>query len=107
MNQGTLVVFNLDPSISNAELTKIFSKYGEVKEIRETPNKKHHKFIEFYDTRDADKAMKALNKMEIKVIYSFLIILIKIRERKLKLNLHVQEVHEDNLCINGKALNLH
>jgi hypothetical protein len=33
----------------------------------ETPNKKHHKFIEFYDVRDAEKAMKHLNKTEIKV----------------------------------------
>eukprot|EP00010_Vexillifera_abyssalis_P008857 CAMPEP_0201550488 /NCGR_PEP_ID=MMETSP0173_2-20130828/6836_1 /ASSEMBLY_ACC=CAM_ASM_000268 /TAXON_ID=218659 /ORGANISM="Vexillifera sp., Strain DIVA3 564/2" /LENGTH=638 /DNA_ID=CAMNT_0047960469 /DNA_START=381 /DNA_END=2297 /DNA_ORIENTATION=+ len=65
-NQGTLVVFNLDPSISNEELRDIFGKYGEIKEIRETPNKKHHKFIEFYDVRDAEKAMKNLNKTEIK-----------------------------------------
>jgi len=39
---------------------------GEVKEIRETPNKKHHKFIEFYDVRDAEKAMRHLNKTEIR-----------------------------------------
>lgn len=66
LNQGTLVVFNLDSSITNDELKSIFSKYGEVKEIRETPNKKHHKFVEFYDVREADKAMKALNKVELK-----------------------------------------
>lgn len=39
---------------------------SEIKEIRETPNKKHHKFIEFYDVREAEKAMKMLNKTEIK-----------------------------------------
>jgi len=66
LNQGTLVVFNLDPAITNDELKIVFSKFGEVKEIRETPNKKHHKFIEFYDVREADKAMKNLNKVEIK-----------------------------------------
>ena len=65
-NQGTLVVFNLDPSISTDELRSIFGVFGEIKEIRETPNKKHHKFIEFYDVRDAEKAMKQLNKTEIK-----------------------------------------
>eukprot|EP01103_Thecamoeba_quadrilineata_P014435 TRINITY_DN4310_c0_g2_i1.p1 TRINITY_DN4310_c0_g2~~TRINITY_DN4310_c0_g2_i1.p1 ORF type:complete len:831 (+),score=148.37 TRINITY_DN4310_c0_g2_i1:133-2625(+) len=65
-NQGTLVVFNLDPNISNEELKSIFGYFGEIKEIRETPNKKHHKFVEFYDVRDADKAMKHLNKTEIK-----------------------------------------
>ncbi len=65
-NQGTLVVFNLDPSTTNEELKVIFGGFGEIKEVRETPNKKHHKFIEFYDIRDADRAMKNLNKTEIK-----------------------------------------
>lgn len=65
-NQGTLVVFNLDPSTQNDELKAIFGQYGEIKEVRETPNKKHHKFIEFYDVRDAERAMKVLNKTEIK-----------------------------------------
>lgn len=65
-NQGTLVVFNLDPATMNEELKGIFGSFGEIKEIRETPNKKHHKFIEFYDIRDAERAMKSLNKTEIK-----------------------------------------
>jgi len=65
-NQGTLVVFNLDPSTSHDELLQIFGGFGEIKEIRETPNKKHHKFIEFYDVREAEKAMKMLNRTEIK-----------------------------------------
>src|SRR5690606_21547476 len=47
------------------ELKDIFGAYGEIKEIRETPNKKYHKFIEFYDVRDADKAMKNLNKTDL------------------------------------------
>lgn len=65
-NQGTLVVFNLDPATTNEELKEIFGMHGEIKEVRETPNKKHHKFIEFYDVRDADKAMKLLNKSDIR-----------------------------------------
>ncbi|KAJ3694218.1 hypothetical protein LUZ60_009698 [Juncus effusus] len=65
LNQGTLVIFNLDPSVSNEELRLIFGTYGEVKEIRETPHKRHHKFIEFYDVRAADAALRALNKSEI------------------------------------------
>ena len=65
-NQGTLVVFNLDPSITKEELMEIFGVHGEIKEIRETPNKRHHKFIEFYDVRCAEAAIKALNKTEIK-----------------------------------------
>ena len=33
INQGTLVVFNLDPSVSNDDLRVIFGAYGEVKEV--------------------------------------------------------------------------
>ncbi|KAG2265817.1 hypothetical protein Bca4012_076837 [Brassica carinata] len=65
MNQGTLVVFNLDPSITNDDLLVIFGAHGEIKEIRETPHKWHHKFVEFYDVRAAESALKALNRCEI------------------------------------------
>ncbi|GMH30238.1 hypothetical protein Nepgr_032081 [Nepenthes gracilis] len=65
INQGTLVVFNLDPSVSNEDLRQIFGAYGEVKEIRETPHKRHHKFIEFYDVRAAEAALRALNRSDI------------------------------------------
>lgn len=33
VNQGTLVVFNLAPSVSNKDLENIFGAYGEIKEI--------------------------------------------------------------------------
>jgi hypothetical protein len=33
VNQGTLVVFNLDSSISNDDLHQIFGVYGEIKEV--------------------------------------------------------------------------
>ncbi|GMN54924.1 hypothetical protein TIFTF001_024044 [Ficus carica] len=65
INQGTLVVFNLDASVSNDDLRQIFGAYGEVKEIRETPHKRHHKFIEFYDVRAAESALRALNRSDI------------------------------------------
>ncbi|CAN6485596.1 unnamed protein product [Victoria cruziana] len=65
INQGTLVVFNLDSSVTNDELRQIFGVYGEIKEIRETPHKRHHKFIEFYDVRAADAALRALNRSDI------------------------------------------
>ncbi|KAM1498691.1 hypothetical protein ACFX1X_021816 [Malus domestica] len=65
VNQGTLVVFNLDSSVSNDELRQIFGVYGEIKEIRETPSRGHHKFIEFYDIRAANAALNALNNSEI------------------------------------------
>lgn len=63
INQGTLVIFNLDISVSNSQLTDLFGKFGEIREIRESPNKKH-RFVEFYDVRCAEAAMKALNKTE-------------------------------------------
>jgi len=102
INQGTLVAFNLDPSISNDSLHQIFVwAYGEVKEVtymltylfiltvfslaplnvyvvlgvfvtfllklqnKETPHKKPHKFIEFYDVKAAEVALKDLNLMDI------------------------------------------
>ncbi|XP_057485923.1 protein MEI2-like 4 [Actinidia eriantha] len=65
INQGTLVVFNLDSSISNEDLRQIFGVYGEIKEIREAPHSSHHKFIEFYDVRAAEAALHALNSSDI------------------------------------------
>lgn len=65
VNQGTLVVFNLDNTTSAEEIRALFSTIGDVKEIRSTPNKKHHKFVEFYDVRDAERAMRTLNKTEV------------------------------------------
>ncbi|KAF9618977.1 hypothetical protein IFM89_002972 [Coptis chinensis] len=65
VNQGTLVVFNLDSSVSNDDLRQIFGDYGEIKEIRETPHKRHHKFIEFYDVRAAETALRSLNRTDI------------------------------------------
>ncbi|GMJ09693.1 hypothetical protein HRI_004638500 [Hibiscus trionum] len=64
-NQGTVVVFNLDPGVSSSKLRDIFQTYGPVKELRETPLKKHQKFVEFYDVRDAAKALREMNGKEI------------------------------------------
>ncbi|KAF9671782.1 hypothetical protein SADUNF_Sadunf12G0084400 [Salix dunnii] len=65
LNQGTLVVFNLDSSVSIDEICQIFGVYGEIKEILESPQKLHHKFIEYYDIRDAEAALSALNGTDI------------------------------------------
>ncbi|XP_022726214.1 protein terminal ear1-like [Durio zibethinus] len=64
-NQGTVVVFNLDTGVSPSKLKDIFQVYGPVKELRETPLKKHQKFVEFYDVRDAAKALREMNGKEI------------------------------------------
>ncbi|XVF49515.1 hypothetical protein PTKIN_Ptkin04bG0018700 [Pterospermum kingtungense] len=65
VNQGTLVVFNLDSSVTTDELQRIFGAFGEIREIRETPHKHNHKFIEFYDARAAEAALHALNRSDI------------------------------------------
>lgn len=64
-NHGTLVVFNLDPNTTAEEIRGLFGSIGDVKEIRSTPNKRHHKFVEFFDVRDAERALVALNKTEV------------------------------------------
>lgn len=38
VNQGTLVLFDLDSSVSNEELRQVFGAYGEIKEVRFFPN---------------------------------------------------------------------
>jgi len=43
----------------------LISLVGAVKEVRETPLKKHQRFVEFYDVRDASKAMTEMNGKEI------------------------------------------
>ncbi|CAH8333966.1 unnamed protein product [Eruca vesicaria subsp. sativa] len=61
MNQGTLVIFNVDSTVSNDELLKLFGGHAEIREIRETPNRRFHRFIEYYDVRDVETALKALD----------------------------------------------
>ncbi|KAK8540341.1 hypothetical protein V6N13_038894 [Hibiscus sabdariffa] len=65
INQGILVIFNLDFSVSTDELHQIFCAFGEIKEIYETPHKSNLKFIEFYDVRAAEAAFHALNRSDI------------------------------------------
>ncbi|KAA8532257.1 hypothetical protein F0562_032290 [Nyssa sinensis] len=45
INQGSLVIFNLDSSVSHDELRQIFGVFGEIKEIRETSHRSHHKCL--------------------------------------------------------------
>ncbi|XP_039046867.1 protein MEI2-like 1 isoform X2 [Hibiscus syriacus] len=62
VDQGSLVVFNLDSSVSADVLQRIFGAFGEIKEIRNAPNMHNHKVIEFYDVRAAEAALNALNR---------------------------------------------
>lgn len=42
----------------------LFSKFGDVKDIRESPERSSQKFITYYDTRHALAALRAMNKAE-------------------------------------------
>ncbi|XP_010248730.1 PREDICTED: protein terminal ear1-like [Nelumbo nucifera] len=64
-NQGTLVVFNLDLGVSTNKLKEIFEAFGPVKELRETPSKRHQRFVEFFDVRDAARALSEMNGSEL------------------------------------------
>ncbi|KAJ1422700.1 Terminal EAR1-like, RNA recognition motif 3 [Sesbania bispinosa] len=64
-NQGTVVVFNLDIDVSTENLRQIFEPFGPIKEVRDTPWKKNQRFVEFFDIRDAAKALKQMNGREI------------------------------------------
>ncbi|KAE9607995.1 hypothetical protein Lal_00003521 [Lupinus albus] len=64
-NQGTIVVFNLDREVSAKNVRQIFEPFGPIKELRERPNKKNQRLVEFYDIRDAAKALKNMNGKKI------------------------------------------
>ncbi|PON42316.1 Splicing factor-like protein [Parasponia andersonii] len=64
-NQGTIVIFNLDSEVTTSTLKDTFQVFGPIKELRETPSKKHQKFVEFFDVRDAAKALKEMNGKQI------------------------------------------
>ncbi|CAL5027777.1 unnamed protein product [Urochloa decumbens] len=63
-NQGTLIL-NLDPSITNDDLCRIFGVYGEIKEICNTSDNDYRKSMEFFDLRAAESARYALNRSAI------------------------------------------
>jgi hypothetical protein len=45
--------------------TKAWTHIALALQIRETPHRNHHKFVEFYDVRAAEAALHALNKSDI------------------------------------------
>jgi len=62
INQGTLfLTFKGNPVPTVNRLKEIFGEHGEVKEIRDCRTNAHVFFVEFFDSRDATKALEALN----------------------------------------------
>ncbi|KAK7282133.1 hypothetical protein RIF29_10701 [Crotalaria pallida] len=65
IGHGTLMISGLDSSVLNDELKHIFGFYGEIKEIFESAEVDHIKFIEFYDVRSAEASLRGLNRIGI------------------------------------------
>ncbi|XP_020576897.1 protein terminal ear1-like [Phalaenopsis equestris] len=64
-NQGSIFISNCDPSLPSAYLAQLFGSLGDVKEVKETIWKPHQRFIEFYDIRDAARAVTEFNGKEV------------------------------------------
>ena len=60
-NNGTLVAFHVPPDLTENEIIDLFSPFGKIRGVRRTPNKETQRFIEFYDKRKAERAMKYFN----------------------------------------------
>lgn len=64
-NNGTIVVFNLPGNVNDGEIRQKFEQFGDIRDIRKTPNKSTQRFVEFYDTRSASQAKAAMKKKKL------------------------------------------
>ncbi|CAL4953144.1 unnamed protein product [Urochloa decumbens] len=64
-NRGSLVVLSPLPGVSVAELRQVFQAFGDLKDVRESAHRPSHKFVDFFDTRDAARALAELNGQEL------------------------------------------
>ncbi|GBF98525.1 hypothetical protein Rsub_11516 [Raphidocelis subcapitata] len=66
LDQGVVVVYNLDPETTNEQLKWIFNRFGEVREVRDGGSHgSSQKLVEFYDARHAAAALRAMNRAEL------------------------------------------
>ncbi|KAK3166274.1 hypothetical protein QOZ80_1AG0043710 [Eleusine coracana subsp. coracana] len=65
-NRGSLVVLTALPAgVTLADLRKVFQAFGDLKDVRESAQRTSHKFVDFFDTRDAARALAELNGREL------------------------------------------
>ncbi|CAN8256962.1 unnamed protein product [Cochlearia groenlandica] len=64
-SEGALLINNFDASIPNEEFNRIFSSYGEIREVRRAMHENSQIYIEFFDVRAAEAALRGLNGLEI------------------------------------------
>jgi hypothetical protein len=60
-NNGTLALFNLKNDINDGDIVRELGKYGRIRQIRQNPQKKTQRFVEYWDTRDSEAALEAIN----------------------------------------------
>lgn len=60
-NCGTIVIFHLVTETTSQELEELFSQFGEIRQIRSTPQKQKQRFIEYFDKRSAERALTSMN----------------------------------------------
>jgi len=64
-NNGTIVVFKLGKRVTDEEVRPIYEKFGEIRDLRSTPEKGTQRFIEYWDLRDAQRARDATDGQRI------------------------------------------
>ncbi|XP_057947792.1 protein terminal ear1 homolog [Malania oleifera] len=64
-NQGMIVILNVDDNVSSNRMREIFGGFGPMRELREAPLKHKRWFIEYFDIRDAARALSELNGKQI------------------------------------------
>nr|CAB3475166.1 unnamed protein product [Digitaria exilis] len=64
-NRGSLVVLSPLPGVSVADLRQVFQAFGDLKDVRESAQRPSNKFVDFFDTRDAARAIAELNGQEL------------------------------------------
>ncbi|RLN03281.1 protein terminal ear1 [Panicum miliaceum] len=64
-NRGSLVVLSPLQGVSVADLRQVFQAFGDLKDVRESAHRPSHKFVDFFDTRDAARALAELNGQEL------------------------------------------
>ena len=60
-NNGTIVVFHLPMGITTPLIETQFGRFGDIRQVRGTPSKPTQRFIEYWDIRAAEQALKGLS----------------------------------------------
>jgi hypothetical protein len=60
-NNGSIVVFKLKRSVTDDAVRAFFARFGDIKDLRSTPEKGTQRFVEFWDVRSCRDALIATN----------------------------------------------